>query len=148
MCQIWSVKHNHWWYFNTILTFIWIVMYLPLAFEFGVEWIWSQLYGVCWNRGRKCAPWRPLVLTPERFTGLEVHGCRNGGTSSYFLCFSDFFRDTYYNFTFSNIKKRPKSKDKLLCGLIKLRYFVRGEDSTSPQRFQDVLWGIAEQKKT
>ena len=30
-------------------TLIWIGMDVPLIFEFGVEWIWIQLYGVGWK---------------------------------------------------------------------------------------------------
>ena len=36
---------------KTVLTLIWIGLDVPLIFEFGVEWIWIQRYGVGWNWG-------------------------------------------------------------------------------------------------
>ena len=65
MCQIWSISCKDCWSFitiqvKTVPTLIWIGMDVPLIFEFGVEWIWFQLYGVGWKWGWKSAPWRPL----------------------------------------------------------------------------------------
>ena len=36
---------------KTVPTSIWIGMDVPLIFEFGVEWIWIQLYGLGWKWG-------------------------------------------------------------------------------------------------
>ena len=54
-------------------------MDVQLIFEFGVEWIWIQLYGVAWNRGRKSAPLRPLGATPNSHPcGLCTSKCMHG----------------------------------------------------------------------